>query len=180
MTGTKGKVVYLYLAIVCFFGLVAILIFDGYVGVYDTILLAAGERAETVVPDYWLRQGVPLPGETRIAYYTAATQGDRLDFRYEIDNRQFGAYQADVSVSVWQMRRKVEDIATKPVDVSPFARGEVAWTVEPARFKPSDLGAGQSYDFSIVISRGNIERQVVVNVSPVYLLGSPAPSAVTP
>ena len=92
MATLKGKTVYLYLAIACFLGLMAILVFDGYIGVYDTIILTSGERVETVAPDYWLRQSTPLPGEAQIAYYTTANQDDTLSFSYTIDNRAFSPY----------------------------------------------------------------------------------------
>ncbi|GAI56646.1 unnamed protein product, partial [marine sediment metagenome] len=42
------KNLFLYLTLACFFGLIAIFIVDGYLGIYDTIYVTAGEQEERV------------------------------------------------------------------------------------------------------------------------------------
>ena len=52
----KRRNLFLYLTLVCFFGLIAIFIIDGYMGIYDTVYITAGEREQKIESDVW-RQG---------------------------------------------------------------------------------------------------------------------------
>jgi len=46
------RYLFLYLTLACFFGLVAIFIVDGYIGIYDTLYITAGEREQTIEADF--------------------------------------------------------------------------------------------------------------------------------
>ncbi len=168
---TKRRNLYLYLTLVCFIGLIAIFIVDGYMGVYDTIYVTAGEREERIEADYWLRQGQGLPGG-KGAYYTSANWEEKMFFRYEVDNRRFSTYSADIEVSVWRMREKVLNLVLQPIEVAPFDKGIVEWVLDTAELKPDDISLEQGYEFSVIINRGEIERQVILYVNP-----SPFPKA---
>ena len=90
----KRKNLFLYLTLACFLGLVAIFIADGYLGIYDTIYITAGEREDKVEADFWLEQD---------RYYSVGVNWDeKALFSYEVDNRLFSSYSTDIDVSVWR------------------------------------------------------------------------------
>jgi hypothetical protein len=45
---TQHKNLYLFLTIAFFLAIIAIFVFDGYMGVYDTVTVIAEEREETI------------------------------------------------------------------------------------------------------------------------------------
>ena len=169
------KNLYLYLTLACFIALIAIFIVDGYLGVYDTVYITAGEREEKIEADFWLRQGPVPPGGGKGAYYISANWEEKVFFRYEVDNRQFSSYSADVEVSVWRMREKVLNLVSQPMTVAPFDKGVVEWVLDTAELKPDELPPEQGYEFSVIINRGEIERQVILYVNP-----SPFPKPLVP
>jgi len=81
---TRRRSLFLYLALACFIGIIAIFVIDGYLGVYDALYITAGEREETIEPDFWQREDW--------VWSTRVNQGERVFFRYEVDNRQFSRY----------------------------------------------------------------------------------------
>ena len=90
---------FLYLAIACFVGIIALFVFDGYIGVYDTVHVTTGEREQNIGPDFWQRQ---TSGKYSYPYDIMAIWGEPVNFRYEIANRRFSGYTATVEASVWQ------------------------------------------------------------------------------
>ena len=98
---TKRSNLFLYLALACFIGIIAIFVVDGYMGVYDTLNITAGEREEKIESEFW-REGHP--------WSVWANQNDKVFFRYEVDNRQFSQYSANLDVSVWRMQEKASII----------------------------------------------------------------------
>ena len=162
----KGKNLYLYLTLACFLGLIAIFIVDGYMGIYDTLHIAAGEREEKIEPDFWLRGDYP--------WSTGVNEGEKIFFRYELDNRQFSQYATDIEVSVWRMQEKILDVTSQPMLIAPFDKGGVEWVLNTAELKPSNIPPEQSYEFSVIIITGEIERRVILYVN-VYPLAYPKP-----
>jgi hypothetical protein len=66
---------------------------DGYMGIYDTVYITAGERKQSSIELYqWLQ------GEGR--WTSRVRWGEEIKFEYKIDNRRFSTYSADVEVSV--------------------------------------------------------------------------------
>ncbi len=156
--GTKHKNLYLYLALACFLGLIAIFVFDGYIGVYDTLSITAGEREEKIEPDFWLS-----PGNI---WSTSVNRGDRTAFSYEVDNRQFSGYTADINVSVWRSQEKVRDLLSQQVVVASFGKQKLEWVVETAQLLPPDIPPEQSYQVTVVIKRGEVERRAILYINP--------------
>ena len=157
---TKRRNLFLYLTLACFVGIVAIFVVDGYLGVYDTVYVTAGEREEEIEPDFWQR------GDW--VWSTGVSEGGRVVFRYEVDNRQFSQYSANVEVSVWRMQEKVLDVTSQPIVIAPFDKGEVEWVLDTAEIKPDDIPAEQAYQFSVIITAGEIERKVILHVNPSF------------
>ncbi len=157
---TKRKNLFLYLALACFSGLIAIFIVDGYLGVYDSLEITAGEQPQTIEADEWLRQekfgvrGVGINWEGKIF------------FRYEVDNRQFSSYTADIEVAVWHSQEKVYDLVSQHRQIGAFDKEQLEWVLDTAEFLPSDVPSEQSYEFTVTIKRGQVERNIIVYINP--------------
>ncbi len=162
---------FLFLALACFIGLLAIFVVDGYLGLHDTVYVTAAEQQFTIGEDYWQRVGAvsaPVQGEVDgNAYYVYANREEKVSFGYEVDNRQFSTYEADIEVSVWHSQQKVSElIAAQPVSIAAFDKGEWGWVVDNTELLPTDILPEQSYNYTVIIKRGEIERRIVVSISP--------------
>lgn len=165
---TKRKTLYLYLTLVCFIGLIAIFIVDGYMGIYDTIYVTTGELEQKIEPDFWLRGDYP--------WSTGVNEGEKVFFRYEVDNRRFPRYSTDIEVSVWRMQEKVLDVTSQPMVVAAFDKGEVDWVLDSAELLPTAIPTEQRYDYTVIIKRGETERKIIVYINyPAYPIKPPPP-----
>ena len=165
---TRRKNLYLYLTLACFFGLIAIFIVDGYMGIYDTIYITAGEQEQKIEADAWLRQD-----KFRSA---GVNRGEKIFFRYEVDNRRFSSYTADMEVSVWHGQEKVGDLLSQPWSIAAFDKGQVEWVVDTPELLPESIPLEQRYEFTVIIKRGEIERKIIVYINPApYELKPPIP-----
>ena len=153
----RPRNLYLYLTLICFLGLIAIFIADGYMGIYDTIYLTTGEREQAIDADIWLQQG-------RL-WSTGVDRDEKAFFRYEIDNRRFSSYTADIEVSIWRMQEKLQTITSQPITIGSFAKEQVEWVVDSADILPADIPAEQNYEYTVVIKRGEIERRLIININ---------------
>ncbi len=151
------KNLFLYLTLACFFGLIAIFVVDGYLGVYDTLYVTSGEHEEKIEADFWLRQ--------EWSWETGVNWGEKVFLQYEVANHQFSGYSADIEASVWRGQEKVSDLGTQSVSIGPFASAEVEWLVDTAELLPNP--PEQYYPYSILIKRGEIERKIIVSINPV-------------
>ena len=151
---TRRRNLFLYLTLACFLGLIAVLIADGYMGVYDTIRITAGEQEQTIEPDAW-RQSDRF-------WSTGVNWGEKAFFQYEVANRRFSAYASDIEVSVWHSQEKVRDLISQPLSINAFDQGQLEWVVDTAELLPADAPAEQSYDFTLMIKRGETERKIVI------------------
>ena len=172
------KNLFLFLALACFIGLVAVFLVDGYLGVYDTVYVTTGEQSFRIEYDVWQRQYptyAPVPiadpylsmEEGPGVYFMAAGRGDSITFRYEVDNRLFSTYQADIQVSVWHSQEKVRDVKSEPMLVPPFDKGEVEWALDNTELVPGDILPEESYQYTLIIQRGDLERRIIVSVNPI-------------
>jgi len=164
----RRRNLFLYLTLVCFFGLIAIFIVDGYMGIYDTVYITAGEREQKIESDVW-RQGDKY-------WSSGVNRGEKAFFRYEVDNRQFSSYATDVEVSVWRMQEKVLDVVSQPLVVPPFDKGQLEWALDSAEILPGDALPEQSYEYTIIIKRGEIERNVILYINPIPYPAKPMPA----
>lgn len=143
--------IFLYLAIACFVGLIAIFFFDGYMGIYDTVYITTGEREQQIDPDYWQNQlpGYPYP------YYISAAWGEPVHFGYEIDNHRFSTYSTTLEASVWKSNEKVADLFRGDISIPAFDKTAIEWTL-PANLteKPA---TGVILEYTIKINRGEVE-----------------------
>ncbi len=160
---TRRRNLFLYLTLACFFGLIAIFIADGYMGIYDTLVMTAGEWEQRIEPEAWLRQ------ERGWIQSINVNWGEKAFFTYEVDNRQFSRYTADVNVSVWHSQEKVQDVVSQPISLDNFAQGQLEWVIDTAELLPAEASPEQGYQYTVVIRRGEIERKVILYVNPRFL-----------
>jgi len=163
----KHKILYLYLALACFLGIVLIFIFDGYMGVYDTLTVKSGEEERKIEDATWERD----------YWSTAVNWGEKAYFSYEVDNRRFSTYMADIEVTAWHSLEKVSDILSQTVSINAFGKEQVEWIIDTAELVPADAPPEQGYEFTMIIQRGEIERRFIVHVRsseyPVKVIPAP-------
>ena len=169
---TWKRNLFLYLALACFVGIVAIFVVDGYLGVYDTIYVTASEREQKVEPEFQVRGDYP--------WSTSVNRDEKAFFRYEVDNRFFSQYSTILEVSVWRMQEKVLDMVSQPIAVAPFDKAEIEWVLDTGELKPADIPAEQGYQYSVVIERGDIQHTIILYVNPSPFPKAPLPAEVIP
>jgi hypothetical protein len=155
---TKGKRnLYLYLAIACLIGIIAIFVIDGYLGIYDTIYITTGEEERTVEPEYWLR---PY-GE---AYHIGANWNEQVFFRYELDNRRFSSYSTSIQASVWKENEKVLDLFSQAkLMIKPFDKAMVEWALDSKKLQAQGFYAGDYSEYTVKIEHNGVERRIIVS-----------------
>lgn len=157
----KNKYIYLFLALICFVGIILIFVFDGYMGVYDSVVLDNGQFRQTITADQWQQQ-------EKFGYYTSLSidRSGSADITYTVENHRFSAYNADVSVSLYYGVDKLADLAAGRVSAGAFGKGDFTWVLDPSRFTPADYPTDQGYNVTMVISRGDLERRIQVYINP--------------
>jgi hypothetical protein len=153
----RRKNLYLGLTIAFFLALIAVFVFDGYMGIYETVSTTTQERENTVEPEYWLRDD-----------YSSSTwteEGQKIYFRYELDNRRFSSYSADVEVAIWFGETKHSDLISQAVAIDAFDKVELEWTIDTAELRPTDIPENYDFEFSVIITRDGVERRIIVHVS---------------
>ena len=157
---TKRKYLFLFLTLICLFGLVAIFIVDGYMGIYDTTYITTGELEQRIEADTRFRSD--------IYWSTGIKWGEKAFFRYELANRQFSNYMADINVSIWQNQEKVLDVVSQPISIAPFDEAQIEWTIDTAILLPDSAPSEQSYEYTVIIKRGELERRGIIHINPSY------------
>ena len=146
---------FLYLALACFLGIIAIFVVDGYMGIYDTVYITAGEQERVIEADFWLR------GYDDYYYEpTVANWGEKVFFRYEVDNRQFQSYSADIEVSLWRSQQKVLDLLSEEMQVASFDKGQLEWVVDTGEL--DTMPPEEFAEYTVIIKRGEIERKIIL------------------
>ena len=157
----KHRNPFLYLALTCFVGIILIFIFDGYMGVYDSVSVTAGEFPQNIEADQWQQH-------ERYGYWPSVyvERGHSIDFDYKVDNHQFSIYTAGVDVSLWRSQEKLADLITETLSVDAFDSGHLEWSLDTSKIVPENFSLEQSYDCTVVIKRGEIERRIIININP--------------
>lgn len=152
---------YLFLTIAFFLAIIAVFVFDGYMGVYETVTVTTQEREDVIDPEHWLRDDY--------TGYTWAEEGQDIHFGYELDNRRFTSYSANVEAAVWFGETKQEVLIAQAVTVGAFDKEELSWTVDTGTLRPAENAAANDFEFSVIITRDGVERRIVVHVSSLEL-----------
>jgi hypothetical protein len=154
---TQHKNLYLFLTIAFFLAIIAIFVFDGYMGLYDTVTITTQEREDIIEPDFWSRD---------YPQYAWADEGQDINFDYELDNRCLRSYSADIEVAVWFGETKQDVLISQAVDIGAFDKEELTWAVDTGTLRPADIPENQDYEFSVIIERDGVERRIIVRVEP--------------
>lgn len=156
----KHKTLYLFLALACFLGIILIFVFDGYMGVYDSIVMDNGQFQQKVEADRW--------DSEKFGYLasTSVERGGGIEFTYTVENHRFSTYTANVGVSLWYGQEKLLDLANAEISAGAFSSGELTWTLETADLVPEDYPEDQGYFLDMIIIRGGIERRINININP--------------
>ncbi len=166
----KPRNLFLYLTLVCFFSLIAIFFFDGYMGIYDTIRITAGEREQFIDPDFRSRQDT--------SWSTSVSWGEKAFFSYEFDNRHFAVLTQEVAASLWQSQEKLQDLVIAEITVASFGKTTLEWSLDSAALVTEAEAQERSHEYTVLITRGGLERKVVVFINPAPQLLKPAPPPV--
>ncbi len=155
----RKNYLYLGLALACFLGIILIFVFDGYVGVYDSLVMDNGVFEQRVEGDQW---------DTEMFGYLASvsTDGSDIEFTYTVANHRFSAYEAPVAVTLWYDQDKIADLATATISTGAFASAELTWSIAAAEILPEGFPKDERYNTVMVITRGEIERRVRVYIEP--------------
>lgn len=180
MSAKNKSNLYLYLALACFVTILVIFVVDGYLGVYDIVYITVQEHEQVIEPDYWQQSWVKDGNQ---GYSLGASWGQSIPFRYEIDNRSFSTYSANVEVSVWRSGQQIKVLLDKKeVSIMPFEKTEIDWALHPEELERSGYGAGE---YTVRIIRGDTERKIIISyypqasVYPEKVLPSPIPAPIS-
>lgn len=151
---TRRRLIYLYLALTCFVGFIIVFFVDGYMGVYDTLYMTAGEREQKVELHQWLRTGGVWGGGAR--------WGEKAFFCYEISNQKFSTYSADIEVSLWHDEELVRPLVSQHLQIGGFGKGTLEWMLDTVELLPDDAPPPRhSYNkYYILIKSGEMERKL--------------------
>jgi len=141
---------FLYLALACFVGLIAIFVFDGYVGIYDTVYVTAEEYEQEIGPDFWQGQ---TPSRA-YPYQVGAVWGEPVHFRYQINNRSFSTYSAKVEASLWKSNEKLKDLFSQDIQLANSDEITMEWTLSSQEMINAGLEVSQ---YTVKIRRGEVE-----------------------
>lgn len=152
------KNIYLYLALACFLGIILIFVFDGYMGLYDTVTLVNGEMSQEISFEQWQEQ-------ERWDYLPqySAEAGNTVVFTYTINNRRFSSYNSDIDISIWKNQEKLAQILTTKIDVGAFSHDDINWNLDTTDLVTGNF-TSERQPFTIIIKRGNFERKIVINI----------------
>jgi hypothetical protein len=164
----KHKNIYLYLALACFVGIIVIFVFDGYLGLYDSLTMQDINYPQKIDSEQWQQQD-------RFGYAPAINieSGGDIPFVYELDNRRFTSYQAPVNISLWHNQTKILDIKSETLALGAFASAKFEWVLNFSDYIPDNVTPETRYDFTFLINRGDIERRVIIYISPVIIVPQP-------
>jgi len=149
---------YLYLALICFAGILAIFVVDGYLGIYDTAYVTVGEREQKIEAYSWQEPWVKEQG-----YGIGTSWVEAVFFKYEIDNRTLATYEADVEASVWKSGVKIMQLLDENVSVPPFKVVTLDWRLQAEDLEETGIVAGESGEYTVRITLGELERKIVVS-----------------
>jgi hypothetical protein len=169
----KRNTLFLFLALACFVGIILIFIFDGYIGLYDKLVIDNGQYKQTVEADQWTRQA-----KYGNVVGTSVEQSGQVDFVYTIDNRRFSGYTGNIEVSLWSNKVKTAGLLSEKISIPSFEKQEFKWTVTAKDVLPANYSTNQSYLITLKIIRDNMERDININLytSPNTIKVVPAPA----
>jgi len=167
MNKGQKRNLYLYGVLLCFIGIIIIFFVDGYLGIYDTVCVKSMEQ----------EQKFEFEIEQDWKPYIFTRWGDKVSFRYEIDNRSFFSYSALVEVSLWQSEKQVMEIFRESISIRPFDKKILSWTLDTAKMEQP---LGRDVNYTLKIKGGKTEREFIMQIGTIYIEEPPYPKQVPP
>jgi len=154
----KRRILFLYLSIACFLGLVSVFFADGYLGIYDTLYIKGGVQGQKIELYQWQRRDGNWAG--------GVWWGQEARFRYEISNREFSPYSADIEVSLWHQEDMVRSLVSQQVQIARFDRATIEWALDTVALEPGGPPPNTyPYLYFITIRSNGIERELKLYIT---------------
>ena len=154
----KRRLVYLYLSLICFIGFITVFFVDGYMGTYDTLYITGGAREQKIELHQWQRRDGNWTG--------SVWWGQEARFRYEISNREFSPYSADIEVSLWHYEDMVRNLVSQQMLIARFDRATIEWAVDTLALEPEGPPpTTYPYTYFITIKSNGIERELKLYIT---------------
>ena len=178
----KRRNLFLYLALACFGGIIALLVMSGYLGIFDTIYITTygytsptttGQQEIKVEPAFWLRPDYEWASDPPYVAMEVVAK-EKVYFRYEMANRRLSSYAADIEISVWtanmevspwRAQERVVNLVSKPIVVAPFDKDQVEGVLDTGKLELGQIAPDQyeyPVKYSVIIKHGEIERKVLL------------------
>ena len=182
----KRRNLFLYLALACFGGIIALLVMGGCLGIFDTIYITThgytsptttGQQEIKVEPTFWLRPDYDWAWDPPYVVIEVVAN-EKVYFRYEQDKRRLSSYAANIEISVWsanmevspwRAQERVLSLVSEPIVVAPFGKGQVEGVLDTSKLELGQIPPDQyeySVKYSVVIKHGEIERKVLLLFIP--------------
>jgi hypothetical protein len=169
---TPSRNLYLYLALACFLGIVLIFLFDGYLGLYDSLKADNGNYLQTVPTEQW-----QSPDRFGGPFSLSIDQNGYLTFTYGVDNRQFAGYSAPVVVTLTDATGATTEVTRQTLTAGAFGHGEVTWTLRGTDLVPADAAPETAAMYTLSIQRGEVARTITLYVNRnAFIPKVPAPA----
>ena len=117
--------------------------------------VTVGEYEQEIEADFWERYDNNF-------WHTGARAGEKVAFRYEIENHQFSTYSTLIQASVWQENEKLIDLFSEDRSIESFDKVTVEWTLSTEDLDVSFEPGGYA-QYTVRISYGEVERRVIVD-----------------
>ncbi len=152
------RYLYLCLGLACFFGFLAIFFVDGYMGIFDTLEVNSGRYPQRIEHYQWLRGG---------GTWSALVEwGEKGFFSYEVANRQFSSYTADIDVSLWQGGEKLRDLISQQISIGAFDKARLEWVLDTVELESYAPKKDSYYEYAVIMRWGEMERKLRLYIAP--------------
>lgn len=158
----KHKTLYLFLALACFVGIILIFVFDGYMGVYDTLVIDNGQYQQRVEADQWDTDRYGGMAGTNV------DRGGRISFTYTVENHRFSSLKSEFQISLYYVQEKVADVFSGDIEAAAFKNSTIDWSLNASEIVPADFPSDQPYSAYLLLKRGDVEHRINIYVNPSY------------
>ena len=63
-------------------------------------------------------------------------------------------------------KEKVRDLISQEISIPAFDKEQLEWVIDTKELLPSGIPPEQGYEFTVIIERGEIEREIIVYMYP--------------
>ena len=152
----KSRTVYLYLAILCFIGILLIFVFDGYMGRIRTLEIENG-RYTQIYDEQWMENRPELWVPS-----FSSEPGDTITFTYTVENKLFSSYKEDFRA---YMEKYPETLyAEDVIKAGAFGSDSVTWVINTDEILPPSYSPDTQYTFNLIMQDGDEEIELTITI----------------